>query len=679
MTEDAPSNDDWLSRPAPPPRAVEGHPNALQPQEQAAPKAKGKPALKPVKGGLSDLGQQLRDAPVAAEPAPAAPPEDRRDGPPTDSPAPPARSGGRPKGEIWEGCPVKPLGVNGDMSWYLDRHGQLRGIKKHENQTILHLFGDKLPLLCRRYPTYAKGSTEPQKHRFDGTRASMDLIAACSERGLFNPDGAVRGVGAWKTEEGALVYHTGASLITAEGSRDPGEFDDRIYPAYPPIPAPTLTAGRGDPAEETLGMLSTWKWERPDLDPMMALGMVGCQMLGGALDWRPAFWFTGDKASGKSTLHELIKWLHGDKGLIQSSDPTKSGITARLGHSSLPVALDELEPGDEGSSKERDIITLARISSSGAQWLRGTADQKGAGGNVYSTFMFSSILIPGALNSADRSRLIIFNLFPPDQDAVKPVIDPRTWKARGATLKRTLIDRWPTWSARLQLWREALARRNLTGRNGDNWATCMAMADAALQAELPDEDRLDQWAQKISFAARGQIDDIGSNAEDMLIHLIGQPFDVFRRGELWNIGHWLMVAGELAGAPRDLVAVDGGLTDSAARMEAAKKANEKLAKIGLRVSGTGVEAQLFVPNKPIPGLLKLFEHSQWASGVWSQAARRVPGARVHEVPLRLAGQQTRGVYIPFTSIAGLLSLPMDHAAPATPPAAARPYDAEDFI
>lgn len=636
-------------------------------------------------GNLKDLGEQLKSAPVMAEPAAQA--DDPGPGsadPQPDSPAATdagkgsrrwPRKPGRPKGEIWENCPVKPLGVNGEVSWYLDRHGQLRGVDNHTAQKILHLFGDKIGVLCLNFPTFDKAG-DRRVNRYDQTSASMAMIAACSERGLFNPDGAVRGVGAWADDEGRMIYHTGQSLITAEGPQDPGEIDGKIYPAYPPIPSPTLTAGRGDPAQEIIALASSWNFARPDVDPMLTLGMVGVQMMGGALAWRPAFWFTGDKASGKSTLQDWIKWLHGDKGLVQSTDPTKSGITSRIGHSSLPVALDELEPGDEGSTKERDIIVLARVASSGGQWLRGTADQKGASGNVYSTFMFSSILIPGSMGAQDRSRLITFNLFPPDKDAPKPVIDPRTWKQRGAVLKRTLIDRWPSWAERLELWRVALAKHDLTGRNGDNWATTIAMADMALTAELPSEEYMDAWARKLAFAAVAETSEIGSNAEDMLQHLIGQPFDVFRRGELYSVAHWLMVAGQLPGAPYELVGADGSTVfDDMARADFARRANEKLAKAGLRVKGQGHEAALFVPNKPIPGLLKLFEHSQWAKGVWAQAARRVPGAKLTDTPLRLAGQQTRGVYIPFTSIAGMLALPMDRVAPSAPPP---PDGFEDF-
>jgi hypothetical protein len=669
MTDEAETNDDWLNSPALAPRAVAGHPAALQPEDR-----------KPAKvTRLDELGRELKAAPVVAvaQPRPAPPQDDPGPSPDPeagDGPQPPRPGGGRPKGEIWKGCPVTPLGMNGDFFYFLDRHGQLRATKAEMKASQIVGYFGRVNLIRSEFPSFDKNG-DVRQGAFNSQLCNFTMIEACHEKGLFNPDGAVRGVGAWSDDEGKLIYHTGDRLITQEGRRDPGEIDGKIYPAYPPIPAPAATTLKANAAEDTLALISTWNFARPDIDPHITLGMIGVQMMGGALAWRPAFWFTGDKASGKSTLQDLIKWLHGDKGLVQSNDPTKSGITARLGHSALPVALDELEPGDEGSSKERDIITLARVASSGGQWLRGTADQKGASGNVYSTFMFSSILIPGSMGAQDRSRLITISLYPPEKGAPKPVIDPRTQKLRGATLKRILIDRWPTWAERLALWRTALAEFELDGRNGDNWATTMAMADMALNAELPKPETMKEWARKLAFGAKAEVDDIGSNAEDMLMHLLGQGYDVYRRGEQWNIAHWLMVAAQLPSSPVELIAgSDGGMIDDHARENAAKRANEKLAKIGLRVKGSGNEAELFIPNKPIPGLKKLFEHSQWASGVWSQAARRVPGASASQATL--AGQTTRGVYIPFKAIAGLLAFPMDRSAPdAAPP---KPADWDEF-
>lgn len=645
---------------------------------------------------LPDMAAQLVRAPAEGIPdaAPDAPVMDASSGPAgrgqgtsrrgeappheDDRAAPPGRDKPpRPRGEIWDGCPVRPLGLNGEMSYYLDRHGQLRGVDNHTQQKILHLFGDRIDSLIRQFPNVGKEGVR-RHDRFDQTAASMTMIAACSEKGLFNPDGAVRGVGAWRDDDGALVYHCGDTVMTAEGCGEPRDFHGKIYPAYPPIPAPADPGQTGDPAPDILSTLERWNWMRRDVEPMLALGMIGVQMLGGALDWRPVYWLTGDKASGKSTFQDMLKHLHGDKGLIQSNDPTKSGITSRLGHSSLPVAIDELEPGDEGSGKERDIIILARVAASGGQWLRGSSDQKGASGNVYSAFLFSSILIPGAMKPQDRSRLITLQLATLDPDAPRMSLDPRTWRKRGAALKRLLIDRWPTWADRLSLWREALALQGIGGRNGDNYATTLAMADMALHEALPSPEALEGWASSIARATRADTEDIGSDAEDMIVHLLGQPLDVYRRGELFTVAQWVQVAACLPAAPRQLIVSAEAITPPTddERRNAAKDANTKLAKYGLRVKGEGRDAELFIANKPIPELSKLFARSTWAGGVWAQSARRLPGATLTN--LRLAGLGLRGVYVPLGDMLGISSFPMDRSPPG-PTRAPLPDDLEDFI
>lgn len=619
----------------------------------------------------------LDAAPDAAD----APAEDRRreaDEPPRDG------RPRRPRGEIWDGCPVRPLGVNGKVSYYLDIHGQMRAVEKHDQQTIMHLFGHNLPRLYVNFPQWDAKAEAPKKNRFDANTAAAYMIQACSERGLFDPDGAVRGVGAWVDDDGKLIYHTGDQLLIGGKAERPSDHQGRIYPAYPPIPHPAEAVKDGDGvAAKILDRLSTWRWSRPDIDATVMLGVICTQMLGGALAWRPTTWITGPRAAGKSSLQSLILHLHGgEKGLIQSNDATKSGLTSRIGHSSLPVALDELEPGDEGSSKEKDIIVLARVAASGGQWYRGSADQKGAGGNVYSSFLFSSILIPGALKSQDISRLVMLTLLPFEEGTKTPVLRAEDWRKAGAALKRLLIDRWPSWAARLDLWREAFAEHGIGGRNADNWATIMAMADMARSADLPGPDVLAGWSAKVAGWIKADVAEIGSDADEMLLHLLTQPYDIYRRGEQFTIAQWLMVAAGLPGAPRGLL--DGYSDDAPGREMRRKEANDKLARAGMRVIGQGAEAWLFIAQKPIEGLKALFARSQFANGVWHQSAARVKGAKSGRdvTPRKLGGIQTRGVEIPFASMPGLLSFPADRVAappaPTTQPGTLSEADLDGF-
>lgn len=640
----------------------------MQPKDRAQPKpkGKGKPRLRPVEA----LAAEIEAPPVAGEPAPKPKPGPDRgsDAPPPppeaddqdDPPRPPPKRPPRPRGEIWEGCPVKPLGTNGAYNYYLDALGQLRSVGKHERQTIMQLFAHRLPALCHAFPKMVKDRETgilKKKHPpdFEGDQVAMAMIEACGEKGLFDPDGAIRGVGAWTDDDGGLIYHAGDVLITPEGEIAPTTLHGKIYPAYPPTPKPAVSLkDTAAPGQTVLEQLSTWTWSR-DIDAQVLLGVIGTQMLGGALDWRPTVWITGGKAAGKSTLQTLLKHLHGgEKGLIQSNDATKSGLTSRIGHSSLPVALDELEPGDERSSKEKDIITLARVASSGGQWFRGSSDQKGTGGNVYSTFFFSSILIPGELKPQDLSRLIVLSLNAMPEDAKAPTLRADTWRARGAALKRVLIDRWPTWAKRLDLWREAFAEEGIGGRNGDNWATVMAMADMALHQGLPDSDTLKGWSHRVARLIRADVAELGSDADGMLMHLLTQKYDIYRRGEQHTIAQWLMAAAMLPGYNKSLMGDAWADQD-----DYAKAVNAKLATAGLRVYGTGQEAQLFIANAPIQGLLDLFKGSEWAKTVWKQSAARVPGATTDPNPATLAGIRTRGWKVPFRSVPGLMSFPMD--------------------
>ncbi|GHF33188.1 hypothetical protein [Seohaeicola zhoushanensis] len=646
-----------------------------------------KPA-RPKPPSEDELRKALKDAPEAAKVKPKAKGKGHDDGTKRRTGDAPGSSGddrgakgkgrgssggggdrppaGRARGEIFENCPVTPLGVNGDLCFYLDVLGQLRSIKKHEAQMIQSLFGRDIPRLCHAFPQWRQtpsGGFERVPNRFDQTSASLVMFQAVSECGVFNPDNAVRGVGAWTDDEGALVYHMGDQVLVDGKAHKPGRVGSRIYPAAAPIPHPAPTAEAPDPVPELLRVLRTWNWTNPEIHPTVALGMICVQMLCGALDWRPVFWLLAPAASGKSEFQKLLKLIHGDDGLVQSNDATERGITSKLKHSSLPVSLDELEPGDERSTKERDIIKLARVAASGGEWFRGSADQSSVGGKVYSSFLFSSILIPGVMKSQDVQRLIRLEMKPLKEGAAKLALVPKDWRSRGAILKRLLIDRWHSWPARMAVWRHALEKAGVRGRDADNWGTVLAMADMASHDELPNEDDAAELAHKVSFLAAAGREETMNDSEALLLHLMGQILDPYRKGELHTIAQWVQAAAGLPGAPTNLVD-EATATDR----ERCEKVNAKLAKFGLRVYGTKDKAQLFIANKKIPALNELFKGTEWHGGVWQQSTSRIPGAEPVPQPRTLAGIQTRGYLVPFASIPGLMSFPMDRddRAPTTP-------------
>lgn len=583
----------------------------------------------------------------------------------------------RDRVEIFPNCPVQPLGVNGDFAYFLDAHGQLRAAKKLENQVIQSLFGHHMAKLCFNFPKWVQGEDGKPIRKpgeFNGTAASMKLWETAGQCGVFSPDGAVRGVGAWTDDDGDIIYHMGDEILYHGRRHKPGMIGDRVYPAAAPIPHPDTSDTAPDPAPDILATLRSWSWRDPDLHPHVALGMIAVQMICGALDWRPVFWLLAPAGAGKSEFQRMLSFLHGDAGLVQSTDATKSGITSQLKQSSLPVAVDELEPGDERSSKEKDIITLARVAASGGQWFRGSSDQTGVGGKVYSAFLFSSILIPGVMKTQDVQRLIRLEMMPLDKSAAKLSLRPRTWRARGQRLKSILIDRWHTFPDRLAVWRHALELAGVTGRDADNWSTVLCLSDMAQHADLPDQDAAEGLARKVAFLVTADKADTSNDAEAMLSWLLGSTIDPFRRGQQWTVAQWVMLAADLPGAPREIFPDLGDTPrDVSDRM---KKANQMLSQFGLRVCDPGDDASLFIANSGSRAQKELFRGSDWAGGVWKQSAIRVPGAVKSKGTKTLAGVASRGIFMPLKSIPGLMAFPSDQTS-ATGRAA--DYGAEDFV
>lgn len=676
---DQPNNDDWIENPAPASyrrvptqeelaQSLANAPDAPEPKPKPNPKEGKKDGRKPEPGqGGRDRRGKGGDAPGHPSGASAGG-EGGKGG------------RGRPRGEIYDNCPVTPLGVRGDFAWYLDALGQLRGVKEHKIQTILSLWGRLNPQLQHHFPSFNK-SGDKVKNRFDQTHASMIMIQAAAECGLFDPQNGVRGVGCWTDDDGRLIYHAGDEVLQGGAWRAPGRIEERIYPAYPRAPRPAETEGP-DPAPEILETLASWNWTAPDVHPQIALGMIATMMLCGALDWRPTFWLLAPAGAGKSDFQKLMAMLMGDGGLVQSTDATKSGITSKLGQSSLPVAIDEFEPGDERSTKERDMVQLARVASSGGEWMRGSADQTGVGGKIFSAFLFSSILIPGIMKTQDVQRLIRLEMRPLRTGTPPLVLQARTWRERGARLRARLFRRWSSWPERLSRWRHVLEQEEVTGRDADNWATVLAMADMAQEDEIAAEDVMRGWAKKAAFLAAADKSDTINDADAMLLHLMSQHHDPFRRGELHNIAQWVMAAAQRPGAVRAIYGAKdefGHATqlDATTLRDRAEAANRVLAKVGLRVQGAGDEAQLFIANAQMQGLNDLFRGSQWHGGVWSQSARRVPGAELTPHPLTLAGIRSRGVLMPIRSIPGLMSFQTE--TPDTMPAPRTGDELEDFM
>ena len=314
-----------------------------------------------------------------------------------------------------------------------------------------------------------------------------------------NTKAIVRGPGAWE-EDGKLVLHCGDIIYYGDKSLKPCQIEKHLYPSAPVVPRPAPASSTGVPAEKLLKMFNCWNWRRKELDAYLLLGWIGASMLGGALQWRPMAWMTGDKATGKSTIHDVLKAVHGTGGLIHATDPTAAGLWQSVGHASLPIVLDEMESEAEADNrKNQNIIKFARHAASGGLTLRGGSGHKGTSFIARSCFLFSSILVP-PLTSQDQSRIVILQLDKLEPSSKPPVLKPKELAEFGAVFRRRLMDQWPRFEKTLNLYFLGLQKYGHGGRSCDLFGTLLACADLLLYDQEPESDDVERWSKRLKCA-----------------------------------------------------------------------------------------------------------------------------------------------------------------------------------
>lgn len=534
------------------------------------------------------------------------------------------------------GCPIVPLGVMGERCCYIDAHRQVREVKArdHSHLNIRQMFGDQPYLLSRWWPRYSRDGKSVTGFRPE--EVAEDLMRAAARKGVWNAFQRLRGPGAWLDEDGGLVLHAGDKIWIEDLWQEPGHIAGRyVYPAGDPQPRPSRKKANKDAAEAALRVIRTWRWKRPELDPELLLGWLAAAMIGGALDWRPMGWITGDKATGKSTLQKLINQLMGgDQALLQIADASAPGIWQKLGMSSLPVVIDELE-ADEDNRRAQSIIKLARLAASGGVVLRGGADHQSAEFKARSCFLFSSILVP-PLPPQDRSRMAILELGALT-NIEPPTLKPRELAEIGTQLRRRLVDQWGRYADTLHRYRSALAGVGHTGRGADQFGTILTCLDLLRHDEAPDTDSLDEWAEKLKPTAQDMSEE---NADHYrcVQHLLTQTVDVFKGGRRRTVG--------------ELVEQAMGIPENDGENPNVNEAKSALGTLGLRValereSPAGDRAWWLAVANNHQGTANLFKGSHWSGGVWVQAWSRVVGARPSDSPRHFAGTSSRCWLLPL--------------------------------
>ncbi len=519
-------------------------------------------------------------------------------------------------------CPVVPLGISGNIGWFIDPIGQVQQLAPpYGKGHLLGLFCGRDNFLTWAWPRWGKKGIDG----YAAEKAAADLIGACAAQGPWDSVEKVRGRGAWLLKDGSLLYHAGTDIICGGHRQPPGQIEHAVYPTRPAIPAPwpTPIQDGANPAKLLLPMLRSWNWARPEVDPMLLLGWIGAAYLGGALPWRPAVYITGDKATGKSTLQELIKGLLGD-ALIQAVDTTGAGIYQHIGNDSLPIAVDELE-GESDTRKAKNVLKLARIAASGGLMLRGGDRHNPVEFRARSCFLFSSINTP-PLEPQDLSRMAILRLGRLTYEQPAPDCDAQSLAVIGRCILRRLIDEWPRFRETYDAFQAELGVGGMDGRGQNTFGILLTVADM-IAHDGWDEERLRYptaegdlvaWSELMAVGSLAEFEDASENWRSCLSHLLSVRVDAWRSGNRSAVGQLL----------------EDYWTNS-------DNMNLTLAKSMLGQAGLTIvrrkhaaDSWLAIPNQN-PLTRTLFEGSKWCgevgASVWAGALRQSPKETIHRV------------------------------------------------
>jgi hypothetical protein len=556
---------------------------------------------------------------------------------------------------ILDNCPVQPLGRLKLRYFFLDDERQLielgTDFKKGE---IMGLFGKFMSYLERKWPQHRNVGTQAKPEfiidGFSQKDVQRDLIVACAHRGLFDPQGRVRGRGAHAGTNDELVLHCGDKVLIA-GARSahghaikptyypPGLLGEYVYPAGSTLRHPHAQAADTTEVQGLMDTLETWTWGRGRIDALLMLGWYAAANIGGALKWRPHIWVHGPSGCGKSTLEDLFRALMGDWA-IRTEDATEAALRQTLNMDTLAVMYDEAEPDEDGSRAMSKIVKLVRLASSGSSSMRGGTDHKAQEFIIRSCFMFTSILHQ-ELPQQDRNRITTMQLAPLRKGLAKMAMNETKLAELGQKMRRRIVEQWPRFKRTLLAYQAEMQAQGYEARHQDQYGTLLAGADLLLYETAPDPMDISEPEYRVtSLVAQlaGVLDTVRREAETdterCVKYLASKRLPSAGGAQQETVSQWL----EKALLRSDMVG-DGG--QSYGQFNA--KAQDKLKSHGLKLvemtdkgggrfglvefTGRTVSIYLAIANKSNAGMAELFQATLWGGGVWTQSLALVPGAQ----------------------------------------------------
>ncbi len=440
-----------------------------------------------------------------------------------------------------------------------------------------------------RYPKEKGGGAD-----FD--RIASKIMADCRNISGFDTTSIV-GSGVYE-DRGEIVIHMGDRLWIR--GREMGLFDYRgsnIYNrdvAWPKTPSHEYTAAEG---REFLAWLNQTTIETPFMADLY-LGLLGSQLLAGALPFRTHAYFGGSSGNGKTTLgRKLLERILPPNRVSVGAGSSEAGIRQSVGNKATIAIVDELESGTiKGRERVESVLDYARESSSGGAIVKGTGDSSGSIQYKARSSVWA-IAVQDLLNRDTDENRFVRIMFRASRSTDVSWLDLEPYMKSlgadvGARMILRLVSRWRQLNKTAEDIIRALGRITTKRRDADKYAFVLAARHwLCSDSELVDVAALIQGIPEIEDGAGGQ-----SSGDDCLEYLLNA-----------QVGYGSSVA-----------------TIGAMVRDGSNQCVEELSKYGIELS-FGPKA-ITIPRKS-QFLDRLFMNQDWARG-YAKMMERIEGAKI---------------------------------------------------
>jgi len=559
-------------------------------------------------------------------------------------------------GELLEGCPVRPLGYNGDSYFVSDTAGQIRVLRPRDLQSpsmILSLFHGDDAWLRKECPTDSRrAKTGQSRVAWHNSTAEGRIMRACLREGFFDTGKHVRGPGIWPFsaelmvgEEFAgseqLVIHTGDKVgWVTYGALGPvidwmkagiklGEF---VYPSTAPQPAPGDESAAVEEIDDLVAAFGRWPW-KDDAETVcqLLLGHVSCQFIPAAIPHRPGAWVQGRSGSGKSTLLTFLKNLTQGRAL-RYENATAAGLRDdfRERNEARPVYINEAE-SSEDNRRIQNLIEMARYVYDVDEGAYRRGGSQGSSHNPTTIFVFAAVEPPPLLpQDANRIAMLRLGKLAVTSEQMERFDEEMPAKARALApkLARRVIEVYPLFPQAFAAFRKGLLEKEHTPRTANTFGVLLAAAHIVQFGSVPDDSDVAEWASRLDGRLLASREDYQSNEDLCLSHLCTTLISPFRSGEQTPIGEFIR---------KHLHEKD----------QAAKGVLRKfgLSIVKCEMPGTDVKTWLAVANNH-QALDGIFKGTRWAGGAWITPLRQLEGAAPSRHSYGFEGKACRATLIP---------------------------------